>query len=452
MNPLLAHQEALDAVAAAMNGVSFPVTKSMVGDDGEWYIEGEASGPDLDLQGEDQDLEIIKKSIPYFLKHGKVNWNHGPDGKGINPRDPDHLPFLIGDPVAAEIRPNGRLWMKVRLFKTNAIAKSAWGISQAKGKLAFSIEGTQIATVPYWNSAAGKMVRRAFTVMTDVALTTRPIWSQSWATAVKAIHTAMEDHEMPELEHPTFENMMEAVAALPSMLKSFRTAMYALEGEEIPDGQSTVILKALSGAHDEMKETLAAFDFDGMVERGFGPLLESYGLAVADEPAPAAKAAGEGTDEPGLKLTPPGSGDPDGGTMDETKFAELLGTAVTTAVKAALGDIPDRLKALEGGPAPAGAVSTGLPGGGDDAPPAPVARPVAAVEPAQGAISVKSVGVHAENEQIMAAINSGAVEPQLACAVVMSRGGGGMNGGPMLGYHKDLAQGFALEGVEVSLN
>lgn len=118
------------------------VEKSDKGKDSDWYIEGLASTPDMDYQG-----DIIKPdAIDYttvFKDNGWITYEHGKDVSDI-----------IGEPVDAFTDEDG-FHIKGKLYKESKKAQDVWNFQNmvskesAKGRtLGFSIEGPIIARDP----------------------------------------------------------------------------------------------------------------------------------------------------------------------------------------------------------------------------------------------------------------------------------------------------------------
>ena len=116
--------------------------KSDKGDNGDWYIEGLASTPDMDYQG-----DIIKPdAIDYktvFEDHGWITYEHGKDVSDI-----------IGEPIDAFTDEDG-FHIKGKLYKESKRAQEVWKFQNmvskesSKGRtLGFSIEGPIIARDP----------------------------------------------------------------------------------------------------------------------------------------------------------------------------------------------------------------------------------------------------------------------------------------------------------------
>ena len=135
------------------------------------FVSGMASQEVPDQQGE----TVVQKGIDFgpMLDGGFINWDHNDVRKG----DPG---ALIGYPLAADVRPYqgvDGLYFEGRLFDAgHPTADAAWHFLVAVGKsggarrAGWSIQGRTIA------AANGRLLR---TVLTDMALTHKPVLKQS---------------------------------------------------------------------------------------------------------------------------------------------------------------------------------------------------------------------------------------------------------------------------------
>lgn len=151
-----------------------PVTavSKAVGDkkDGQRTVQGVASTPDKDLQGE----VVLQNGIDYgyFLKHGYINDDHksGPEHK-------------VGEPVACRMTPGG-LWVKGFLYEGKQRSDYWWEHlnaleqSNSKRKVGFSIQGKIVRR-------NGKTIEKCW--LQDVAITASPVNTSTWAEIVKSL-------------------------------------------------------------------------------------------------------------------------------------------------------------------------------------------------------------------------------------------------------------------------
>lgn len=134
-------------------------------------IQGVASTPDMDLQGE----RIHQHGIDfnYFLKHGYFNNDHkpGPENK-------------VGEPTHASLR-NGNFWVEGFLYNDHPISDHYWNLMrvqertpQARRKVGFSVQGKI-------KRRMGKEIMHCW--VQDVAITTAPINTKTWAQIAKSL-------------------------------------------------------------------------------------------------------------------------------------------------------------------------------------------------------------------------------------------------------------------------
>jgi len=145
---------------------------------GKRWIQGIASTDGRDLQG-----EIIEQKgidFDYFLKHGYFNDDHkaGPE-------------YKVGQPTHAELTKNG-LFVKGFLFKNPDSTKETradyyWNLmnelreSGSDRKVGFSIQGKVIRR-------AGNKIEKCW--IQDIAITTQPVNTASWAEIAKSLSAA----------------------------------------------------------------------------------------------------------------------------------------------------------------------------------------------------------------------------------------------------------------------
>ena len=154
-----------------------PITKASMDDAGDLFIEGESSGPEIDLDKQfmtpecikDMAEQVNKKSVPfgYYDEHNK---------RGVLSE--------LGEVVEADVTPQYHMRTKVRLDKDNPAAVLLWKKIKHRGK-------------QYGMSIAGHVVEPVKKVFNDVlfqgfnrirldhiANTTKPSWAPSLGTLV----------------------------------------------------------------------------------------------------------------------------------------------------------------------------------------------------------------------------------------------------------------------------
>lgn len=149
-----------------------PLEKAKTSDNGKVrIIEGIASTPDLDLQGE----KVFQKGIQfdYFLKHGYFNWDHKPGAEN-----------KIGEPWECRITPRG-LFVKGMIYKGKQVADAVWEHIQSlrenpssQRKVGFSLQGKTLLK-------KGQTLLKCW--IQDVAITTAPINYNTYLDVVKSL-------------------------------------------------------------------------------------------------------------------------------------------------------------------------------------------------------------------------------------------------------------------------
>jgi hypothetical protein len=154
-----------------------PITKAWEGDDGGLYIEGESSGPEIDLDGQFMTPECIKnmaeqvnkKPVPfgYYDEHNK---------RGVMSD--------LGEVIGAEITPEYHMRNRVRLDKDNPAAVLLWKkIHNKRKQFGMSIAGhiQELA-----RKTIGDKVYKGFNRihLDHLANTTKPSWAPSLGTLV----------------------------------------------------------------------------------------------------------------------------------------------------------------------------------------------------------------------------------------------------------------------------
>lgn len=138
----------------------------------EMWVQGIASTPDKDLEGET--LNPSGYDTSYFLKSGWLKWEHG--------KNPNQY---IGEPTEASITSQNEFFIKGKLYPESKTAQEVYELaevlekSNSNRKLGWSIEGKAIER----DSKDNKKVKKA--MITNVVLTTNPIGKNTFAEIVK---------------------------------------------------------------------------------------------------------------------------------------------------------------------------------------------------------------------------------------------------------------------------
>lgn len=191
------------------------VEKSEQSSDGEWYVRGFATTPDLDLQGD----IILPQGVDmsYFLTKGWINYEHKQDAE-----------YIIGVPTDnCRVDLSKGLFVEAKLLKDNKYAQSMWELARTIQKsginrqLGFSIEGA----ITSRNDRDNRVIEGV--TVRNVALTTHPANPQAtWETVVKSWttgHGTSPDTQVDagalrrEMFAPDITNLTNAVKAVAKM-------------------------------------------------------------------------------------------------------------------------------------------------------------------------------------------------------------------------------------------
>lgn len=145
-------------------------------EEGDWYVSGFASTPDLDLQNDIVRPDAI--NIDYFVKNGYLNYEHR-----------DEPDYKIGVPTEnCYVDSHKGLYVEGKLFKDNQYAQKMWSLANSLEKanvnrnLGFSIEGV----IRKRNGMDDRIIEDV--VIYNVAITTNPANpSATWEAFVKSL-------------------------------------------------------------------------------------------------------------------------------------------------------------------------------------------------------------------------------------------------------------------------
>ena len=158
------------------------IEKAQEDKSGKRFIYGRASDESLDLDNQVVLSSGIQKSLAYFKKFGKINYDHK------SKKDPA---YFIGEPVEAEIK-NKEFFLKGELYKGVKVADSVWDILKAGGRMGFSLQGKVMKTITEFDKALGMDITKASSVIvTDVAVTPHPknfnTYCKPWGEFAKSL-------------------------------------------------------------------------------------------------------------------------------------------------------------------------------------------------------------------------------------------------------------------------
>ncbi len=188
---------------------TIPITRASA-DDGELYIEGEASGPELDTFGTRIDVGLMERFVEQIQTRVA---NQDPiayrDTHGMGVTGDNGVLVDLGDLVAAAITPEDHLHVRVHLDKENPAAVFLHRKVAAGKRYGMSIGGNVLSFKDEYSSDAGKIIRRFSDVVLDhIANTTQPSWTPSLGTVLtRAVDKALEgdnvaDEIVPAPETP----------------------------------------------------------------------------------------------------------------------------------------------------------------------------------------------------------------------------------------------------------
>lgn len=217
------------------------VAKSNDSDDGEWYVQGFATTPDLDLQGDIVSPDGIDAS--YFMTKGWINYEHKQDAE-----------YLIGVPTDncyVDVRKG--LFVEARLLKDNKYARSMWELAKTIQKsginrqLGFSIEGAVISR----SSRDSRIIEGV--AIRNVALTTHPANPQAtWETLVKSWTTGHGTTPETQVDAGALRREMftEDISNLTSAIKAV-AKLYNL-----PSKEKEFVLREVAKSFDDEKSNM----------------------------------------------------------------------------------------------------------------------------------------------------------------------------------------------------
>lgn len=145
-------------------------------EEGDWYVSGFASTPDIDLQNDIVRPDAI--DIDYFVKNGYLNYEHK--------NDPEYKIGVPTDNCYVDSRKG--LYVEGILFKDNEYAQKMWALAKSLDKakvgrnLGFSIEGV----IRKRNDMDDRIIEDV--VIYNVAITTNPANPHAtWEAFVKSL-------------------------------------------------------------------------------------------------------------------------------------------------------------------------------------------------------------------------------------------------------------------------
>lgn len=143
--------------------------------DGERYVYGVASTEDLDIDEEVVSASGLKKSLEYFLRHGRLDWDH---------KSKQEPKYIIGEPVDAKFDERNRMHIKGKLYKGMEIAEQAWQqLKSGNNRLGWSVGGKVLKKGMTFHKSVNKFVPCVTDVLVNhIALTPHPVNTKTYAT------------------------------------------------------------------------------------------------------------------------------------------------------------------------------------------------------------------------------------------------------------------------------
>lgn len=193
---------------------TLPITRAYTSN-GDLFIRGEASGPEIDLFDTRMDPALIDSFA------GQIQ-TRSTEGQPLVYRDthnPDGVLTELGELIEASVTEDQHLFVTVRLDRENPAAVHLHRQVARGKKYGMSIGGTVVDYVDEYVESLGRVIRRFTNVVLDhVANTTMPAWTPSLGTVLtRAVEKALTEEstlENEELapEQPETEGTQEAPA------------------------------------------------------------------------------------------------------------------------------------------------------------------------------------------------------------------------------------------------
>jgi hypothetical protein len=143
---------------------------------GERFVYGVASTEDLDLDDEIVSASGLRKSMDYFLKHGRIDYDH---------KSKESPKFIIGEPIEGRFDSENKLHLKGRLYKGLEVADDVWKLLKADStRLGWSIGGKVKKKVMAFDKSLARFVPKITEVFINhVAITPHPKNTHTHATS-----------------------------------------------------------------------------------------------------------------------------------------------------------------------------------------------------------------------------------------------------------------------------
>jgi hypothetical protein len=181
-------------------GFWLPIEKGGVKEEnGERLIYGVTSTEDLDLDDEIVSASGLKKSLDYFIRHGRLDYDH---------KSKDEPKYIIGEPIEGKFDDQNRMHIKGRIYKGMQIADQCWELLKAgTTRLGWSVGGKILKKSLCFDKSLGRMVPKVTEALINhIALTPHPKNVHTHATAT-AYGSFMKSLAAPESTLGTIINL-----------------------------------------------------------------------------------------------------------------------------------------------------------------------------------------------------------------------------------------------------
>lgn len=184
---------------------TIPVLRATSNEAGELFLEGEASGPEVDTFGTRIDPSLLVHFAEQIVTRASIGDpipyrdTHGQGVTGDNPVMSD-----LGELVAAVLTPEDHLLVRVRLDKENPAALYLHKQITRGKRFGMSIGGTVVDFADEYVRETGRIVRTFKNVVLDhIANTSQPSWTPSLGTVLmRAVEKAIGENMDPEVPAP----------------------------------------------------------------------------------------------------------------------------------------------------------------------------------------------------------------------------------------------------------
>jgi hypothetical protein len=179
-----------------------------------------SSNEKLDLQGDVVAATGIKESLNFYLKCGKIDYDHK---SLIDPR------YLIGEPLEGQVTSDGAFLAKGVLYKGLEVADSIYNLLKAGAKLGVSIGGKVLDHKDVYDEKYGRNINKITKVLLNhLAITPYPInvWTSvsvmPWNNFMKSLTTATGSAlKVESLEHGGHKELKRDVNKISKIFKEY---------------------------------------------------------------------------------------------------------------------------------------------------------------------------------------------------------------------------------------